>query len=78
MRRLHLFVTFDYSLAQAIIFQVMANFVLVSFREPVVFAFLLFSFQNEAVWLQNLAATLNNYTQSTTISMGNNMILSPI
>ena len=42
------------------------------------FAFFLFSFQNEAVWLQNLAATLNNYTQLTTISMGNNMILSPI
>ena len=55
MHRLHFFVTFEYGMARAIIFQVTAN---LSFRDQMCLlnsvAFLLFSFRNEAVWLLNL------------------------
>ena len=58
MQRLHFFVTFEYGLAQAIIFQVTVNFVLASFRLQMYLdnsvAFLLFSFLNEAMWFRNL------------------------
>ena len=53
MHKLHLFVTFEYGLARAIIFQVTVNSVLVSFRDQMdllnLVTFLLFSFLNEAV-----------------------------
>ena len=57
MQRLHFFVIFEYGLARAIIFQVTAKSVLVSFRDQMCLlnsvAFLFFSFLNEVVWLRN-------------------------
>ena len=56
MQRLHLFVTLEYGLARAIIFQVTVKSVLASFRDQMCLlnsvAFLLFSFLNEAVWFR--------------------------
>ena len=58
MQRLHLFVAFEYGLARASNFQVMANSVLLSFRDQMCLlnsvAFLFFSFLNEAVWFRYL------------------------
>ena len=58
MQRLHLFVTFEYGLARAIIFQVTVNSVLASFRDQMCLlssvAFRMLSFLNEAVWFRNL------------------------
>ena len=58
MQRLHLFVIFEYGLVRAIIFQVTAKSILVSFRDQMCLlnsvAFLLFSFLDEDVWFRNL------------------------
>ena len=58
MQRLHLFVVFEYGLVRAIISQVTAKFVLVSFRDQMCLlnsvVFLLLSFLNEDVWFRNL------------------------
>ena len=60
MQRLHLFVIFEYGFARAIIFQVTAKSVLLSFKDLMCLlnsvALLLFSFLNEDVWFRNLVS----------------------
>ena len=62
MHRLHLFVTFEYGLACAIIFQVTVNSVLVSFRDQMYLlnsvTFLLFSFLSEMVQMGCLSVSI--------------------